>query len=125
MLTNVSCFDFNSSSKESHYHVFILGMMLGLRRKYHVHSNKESGRGRYDLIIEPRDKSKYKSGLVIEFKLAQDESDLVRASEEALTQIENKKYDVELRDRGVEKIILVGMSFYQRDFKVIGKILEK
>ena len=51
LLTNVSCFDFNSSSKESHYHVFILGMLLGLRRKYYVRSNRESGRGRYDLMI--------------------------------------------------------------------------
>ncbi len=125
MLNSVSCFDFNSNSKESHYHVFILGMMLALRRKYHVRSNKESGRGRYDLLIEPRDKSKDKSGLIIEFKVAENENDLIRASGEALLQIENKRYDVELRDRGIEKIILVGMSFYQREFKVTGKILER
>ena len=120
MLTNVSCFDFNSSSKESHYHVFILGMLLGLRRKYYVRSNRESGRGRYDLMIEPRDKSKEKNALIIELKVAENEEELVRVSEEALAQIESKKYDVELRDKGIENIILVGMSFYQRNFKVIG-----
>ena len=120
MLTNVSCFDFNSSSKESHYHVFILGMLLGLRRKYYVRSNRESRRGRYDLMIEPRDKSKEKNALIIELKVAENEEELVRVSEEALAQIESKKYDVELRDKGIENIILVGMSFYQRNFKVIG-----
>ncbi|MBM6876152.1 AAA family ATPase [Fusobacterium mortiferum] len=43
MESNVSCFDFTSKSKESHYHVFILGMLLGLRRKYYIHSNREGG----------------------------------------------------------------------------------
>ena len=123
MLNSVSCFDFNSNSKESHYHVFILGMLLGLRRRYYIHSNREGGRGRYDLVVEPMDKSK--NGLVIEFKVAKEKEDLEKASEEALTQIEEKRYYEGLRDRGVEKIILVGISFYQRDFKLQGKIIKK
>lgn len=123
MLNSVSCFDFNSNSKESHYHVFILGMLLGLRRRYYIHSNREGGRGRYDLVVEPMDKSK--NGLVIEFKVAKEKEDLEKASEEALAQIEEKRYYEELRDRGVEKIILVGISFYQRDFKLQGKIIKK
>lgn len=123
MLNSVSCFDFNSNSKESHYHVFILGMLLGLRRRYYIHSNREGGRGRYDLVVEPMDKSK--NGLVIEFKVAKEKEDLEKISEEALAQIEEKRYYEELRDRGVEKIILVGISFYQRDFKLQGKIIKK
>lgn len=123
MLNSVSCFDFNSNSKESHYHVFILGMMLGLRRRYYIHSNREGGRGRYDLVVEPMDKSK--NGLVIEFKVAKEKEDLEKASEEALAQIEEKRYYEGLRERGVEKIILVGISFYQRDFKLQGKIIKK
>lgn len=122
MLNSVSCFDFNSNSKESHYHVFILGMLLGLRRRYYIHSNREGGRGRYDLVVEPMDKSK--NGLVIEFKVAKEKEDLEKASEEALAQIEEKRYYEGLRDRGVEKIILVGISFYQRDFKLQGKIIK-
>lgn len=124
MLNSVSCFDFNSNSKESHYHVFILGMLLGLRRRYYIHSNREGGRGRYDLVVEPMDKSK-KNGLVIEFKVAKEKEELEKASEEALAQIEEKRYYEGLRDRGVEKIILVGISFYQRDFKLQGKIIKK
>ena len=122
MLNSVSCFDFNSNSKESHYHVFILGMLLGLRRRYYIHSNREGGRGRYDLVVEPMDKRK--NGLVIEFKVAKEKEELEKASEEALAQIEEKRYYEELRDRGIEKIILVGISFYQRDFKLQGKIIE-
>lgn len=123
MLNSVSCFDFNSNSKESHYHIFILGMLLGLRRRYYIHSNREGGRGRYDLVVEPMDKSK--NGLVIEFKVAKEKEDLEKASEEALAQIEEKRYYEGLRERGVEKIILVGISFYQRDFKLQGKIIKK
>lgn len=122
MLNSISCFDFNSNSKESHYHVFILGMLLGLRRRYYIHSNREGGRGRYDLVVEPMDKSK--NGLVIEFKVAKEKEELEKASEEALAQIEEKRYYEGLRDRGVERIILVGISFYQRDFKLQGKIIK-
>ena len=122
MLNSVSCFDFNSNSKKSHYHVFILGMMLGLRRRYYIHSNREGGRGRYDLVVEPMDKSK--NGLVIEFKVAKEKEDLEKASEEALAQIEEKRYYEGLRDRGIKRIILVGISFYQRDFKLQGKIIK-
>lgn len=122
MLNSVSCFDFNSNSKESHYHVFILGMLLGLRRRYYIHSNREGGRGRYDLVVEPMDKRK--NGLVIEFKMAKEKEELEKASEEALAQIEEKRYYEGLRDRGVERIILVGISFYQRDFKLQGKIIK-
>lgn len=122
MLNSVSCFDFNSNSKESHYHVFILGMLLGLRRRYYIHSNREGGRGRYDLVVEPMDKSK--NGLVIEFKVAKEKEELEKASEEALAQIEEKRYYEGLRDRGVERIILVGISFYQRDFKLPRGILS-
>lgn len=123
MLNSVSCFDFNSNSKESHYHVFILGMLLGLRRRYYIHSNREGGRGRYDLVVEPMDKRK--NGLVIEFKVAKEKEELEKASEEVLAQIEEKRYYEGLRDRGVERIILVGISFYQRDFKLQGKIIKK
>ena len=122
MLNSVSCFDFNSNSKESHYHVFILGMLLGLRRRYYIQSNREGGRGRYDLVVEPMDKRK--NGLVIEFKVAKEKEELEKASEEALAQIEEKRYYEGLRDRGVERIILVGISFYQRDFKLQGKIIK-
>lgn len=122
MESNVSCFDFTSKSKESHYHVFILGMLLGLRRKYYIYSNREGGRGRYDLVVEPMDKSK--NGLVIEFKVARSKEELLSSSEEALKQIEEKNYTRELKMRGIKRVVLVGISFYQREFKAVGKVIE-
>ena len=119
LLTNVSCFDFSANTDEGYYHVFILGMMLALRREYYVRSNKEAGRGRFDLVLEPKDKRK--NGFVIEFKAPNSEKSLEKESEEALSQIIKNRYDVELRERGIENIYYVGMAFYKRDFKLVWK----
>lgn len=119
LLTNVSCFDFSANADEGYYHVFILGMMLALRREYYVRSNKEAGRGRFDLVLEPKDKRK--NGFVIEFKAPNSEKSLEKESEEALSQIIKNRYDVELRERGIENIFYVGMAFYKRDFKLVWK----
>lgn len=119
LLTNVSCFDFSANADEGYYHVFILGMMLALRREYYVRSNKEAGRGRFDLVLEPKDKRK--NGFVIEFKAPNSEKSLEKESEEALSQIIKNRYDVELRERGIENIYYVGMAFYKRDFKLVWK----
>lgn len=119
MLTNVSCFDFEADADEAYYHVFILGLLLALRRDYYIHSNREAGRGRFDLVLEPMDKSK--SGFVVEFKAPKGEVDLEKESEKALRQIKENKYDVELRARGVENMLLIGMAFHKRDFKLAWK----
>ena len=119
LLTNVSCFDFSANADEGYYHVFILGMMLALRREYYVRSNKEAGRGGFDLVLEPKDKRK--NGFVIEFKAPNSEKSLEKESEEALSQIIKNRYDVELRERGIENIYYVGMAFYKRDFKLVWK----
>lgn len=118
-LTNVSCFDFSADADEGYYHVFILGLLLALRRDYYIRSNRECGRGRYDLTLEPLDKKKM--GLIIEFKAPKGEVDLEKESEKALKQIEENKYDVDLKDRGVESMLLIGMAFHKRDFKLSWK----
>ena len=119
LLTNISYFDFSANADEGYYHVFILGMMLALRREYYVRSNKEAGRGRFDLVLEPKDKRK--NGFVIEFKAPNSEKSLEKESEETLSQIIKNRYDVELRERGIENIYYVGMAFYKRDFKLVWK----
>ncbi|WP_338124731.1 PD-(D/E)XK nuclease domain-containing protein [Fusobacterium mortiferum] len=81
-----------------------------------------NGRGRYDLVVEPMDKSK--NGLVIEFKVARSKEELLSSSEEALKQIEEKNYTRELKMRGIKRVVLVGISFYQREFEVVGKVIE-
>ena len=119
MLTNVSCFDFSVNADEGYYHVFILGMMLAVRREYYVRSNRGSGRGRYDMLLEPKDRRK--NGFVIEFKAPDSEKNLEKESQEALSQIEKNRYALELKERGIENIYFIGMAFHKRDFRLSWK----
>ena len=104
---------FDSGKKESakkapenFYHGFVLGLMVDQIENYLIISNRESGYGRYDIMLEPIDKSNEKlPGIVIEFKVInpKKETTLEDTVEAALEQIEEKKYDVELIKRGVKK----------------------
>ena len=91
---------------ERFYHGFVLGIMVGERENYIIKSNRESGFGRYDIMLEPKDKENIKlPGIVIEFKVInpRKESSLEDTVNEALKQIEEKNYDAELIKRGVKK----------------------
>ena len=104
---------FDSGKKESakkapenFYHGFVLGLMVDQTENYLLISNRESGYGRYDIMLEPIDKSNEKlPGIVIEFKVInlKKETTLKDTVEAALEQIEEKKYDAELIKRGVKK----------------------
>ena len=104
---------FDSGKKESakkapenFYHGFVLGLMVDQTENYLIISNHESGYGRYDIMLEPIDKSNEKlPGIVIEFKVInpKKETTLEDTVEAALEQIEEKKYDAELIKRGVKK----------------------
>lgn len=104
------------TSKEAFYHGLSLGMLSYLDNDYYVTSNFEAGFGRYDVILEP--KNKYNRAFILEFKVSDDENKLEKLSEEAITQIEEKKYDVNLKSRGIENITLVGIAFYGKKLKV-------
>ena len=104
---------FDSGKKESDkrapenfYHGFVLGLMVDQTENYIITSNRESGYGRYDIMLEPIDKSNEKQpGIVIEFKVInpKKEKTLEETVEAALNQIEDKEYDAELVKRGVKK----------------------
>ena len=86
---------------ERFYHGFVLGLMVDLADQYAIHSNRESGFGRYDVILEPK-----KEGLdaaILEFKVfnPRREKTLEDTVNEALGQIEKKRYDRDLRERGI------------------------
>ena len=90
------------------------GFMLGLcaaMEQYRKSSNRESGYGRYDIQLTP--KLPYLPGIIIELKAAKDcsEDELRELSKKALQQIEEKKYDTELREAGVTDIIKYGVAF--------------
>ena len=107
---------FNDIKNEDFYHGLILGMSLFLDKDYYVNSNKESGLGRYDIIIEPKNKNS--RGFILEFKVAKEEEDLNKVSKEAIEQIINKKYDTQLKERGIKDITLVGIAFFKKLLKV-------
>lgn len=93
VINNLSYFDVSGKEPEKVYHAFVLGMLVSLSDKYLVKSNKESGFGRYDVMIIPQSVSKY--GIIIEFKKIDELSkeSIEEATEKALKQIEDKKYE--------------------------------
>ena len=113
LLNSVSTWD---TSKEAFYHGLSFGMLSYLDGEYYVTSNFESGYGRYDIIAEPRNKNK--RGFIIECKIVKDEKDLEKMSKEAIEQIKNKKYNTQLKERGIKEITLLGLAFCGKRMKV-------
>lgn len=107
-LATFSSFDTGShpsgrTQPERFYHGFVLGLLVELRDQYEVRSNRESGYGRYDVMLIPRQKNQL--AFVLEFKVydAQEELKLEDTVQSALVQIEDKDYDTELVERGISK----------------------
>lgn len=117
-LQTFSNFDVGNKSSENmeperFYHGFVLGLIVDLGERYRITSNRESGFGRYDVIMEPLKKNL--DAIVMEFKVQNTtrEETLERTVENALHQIEEKNYDAELLARGIpkEKIRHYGFAF--------------
>lgn len=107
MIQSIASLD---GANEGFYHGMMLGLCAVLSNRYQVHSNRESGLGRFDVCLIPREKTN--PGFVFEFKFTKDEKvDLDVLAEDALEQIEEKKYDTELRDCGIDNIVKIGIAF--------------
>jgi hypothetical protein len=104
-----SFFDAGGENPEKFYHGFVLGLIVGLADTHIVQSNKESGYGRYDVMIIPKDIQQL--GLVLEFKVAKEGMTLTQTAEEALAQIEARDYETELRQKGIEHVLKIGLGF--------------
>lgn len=114
VISSLSYFD--TDKDEKYYKVFLIGIFVALMSDYVRLSERESGYGRADLILEP--KKKEKPGYIFEFKVAGSEEKLESYAEEGFEQIKEKKYDTELINRGVTEIIYIGLAFYKKKLKM-------
>jgi hypothetical protein len=124
MISSVSVFDVPAEESEKIYHAFVLGMLIGLKDRYEVKSNRESGLGRYDVMLIPKHKDEL--GIIMEFKKVSrfEEADLEEAVESALKQIEDKQYAQELLDRGVHHILHLGFAFKGKQVLIRSKLVS-
>ena len=113
MLKSTSNWD---TSKEAFYHGLSLGMLSYLDNDYYVTSNFEAGFGRYDVLLEPKNRND--RAFILEFKVAEAENKLEKLSKEAIKQIEEKKYDINLKSKEIKEITSVGIAFYGKKLKV-------
>lgn len=113
MITCISCFD---GANESFYHGMMLGLAAGMSSKYYIRSNRESGDGRFDLVLEPKLHSL--PAIIMEFKAVKDENRLCESAKEALQQINSKYYDTELLDRDIRDIAKYGIAFYGKKVEI-------
>ena len=106
--------------KENFYHGLLLGLLRGSNPDWLIKSNRESGDGFSDILIEPEDPD---AGIVIEVKYAKEMKALDAASEAAMAQIKNKRYDEALRDEGRCDILAYGIAFCRKRCRVVGEKL--
>ena len=127
LLENVGIFDVSGIYREQFYHGLMLGIILTLKNEYEITSNNFSGKGRYDLLLKPKNLEKRKEGIILELKvvnamenLSEDKifEKLENECDIALQQIEDKEYDSVLKNAGVENILKIGIAFFGKEVVV-------
>ena len=127
LLENTGIFDVNGNYKEQFYHGLMLGLILKLRNEYEITSNGFAGKGRYDLLLKPKNILGGREGIIFELKIVnlveKLEKDnlkkkLEKECEIALRQIDEKKYSSVLRNAGIEKVLKIGIAFFGKEFEV-------
>ena len=113
-----SYMDVGENTAENFYHAFVLGMLVGLKDGYYVNSNRESGLGRYDIMLEPKDKDK--NSFIMEFKVleSKEEKNIEETIENAKKQIEEKGYEQNLKERGFKNITKMVYAFKGKEVKI-------
>ena len=113
-----SFMDVGKNTAENFYHAFVLGMLVGLKDTYYVNSNRESGLGRYDIMLEPKDKNG--NSFIMEFKLYNEdkEESIEEIIENAKKQIEEKGYETRLKERGFTNITKMIFAFKGKEVRM-------
>ena len=127
LLENVGIFDVSGVYKEQFYHGLMLGIILTLKNEYEITSNNFAGKGRYDLLLKPKNLEKRKEGIILELKvvnamenLSEDKifEKLENECDIALQQIEKKEYASVLKNSGVENVLKIGIAFFGKEVAV-------
>lgn len=113
----VSFFD---TTDEIFYQGLVLGFIAILNNRYFVRSNRESGEGRFDIQLIPKNSSL--PGILMELKVSKDENaDLRKLAEDALLQIEQNRYETEMLSQGIKNIFQYGVAFRKKDVEILLK----
>ena len=128
LLENIGIFDVIGIYKEQFYHGLMLGLILMLKNEYEISSNNFSGKGRYDLLLKPKNIFERKEGIIIELKAINIDNlklnsekiheKLLSKCEVALNQIEEKEYTSILKNAGIDNILKIGIAFFGKEFEV-------
>ena len=126
-LENIGIFDVIGIYKEQFYHGLMLGLILILKNEYEISSNNFAGKGRYDLLLKPKNILERKEGIIIELKainidnlklnLEKIHEKLVNECEVALNQIKEKEYTSVLKNAGIDNILKIGIAFLGKEFE--------
>ena len=127
LLENTGIFDVSGTYKEQFYHGLMLGLVLVLKNEYEITSNNFAGKGRYDLLLKPKNILEGKEGIIIELKIVNGTENLSndkihekleKECEVALNQIDEKGYSSVLKNAGIEKVLKIGIAFLGKEFEV-------
>ena len=128
LLENIGIFDVIGIYKEQFYHGLMLGLILMLKNEYEISSNNFAGKGRYDLLLKPKNIFERKEGIIIELKAINIDNlklnsekiheKLLSECEVALNQIEEKEYTSILKNAGIDNILKIGIAFFGKEFEV-------
>ena len=130
LLENIGIFDVSGTYKEQFYHGLMLGLILTLKNEYEITSNNFAGKGRYDLLLKPKNILEGKEGIIIELKIINGTENisndkihekLEKECEVALNQIDEKGYSSVLRNAGIEKVLKIGIAFFGKEFEIKSK----
>lgn len=112
-----------SGEPERVYHAFVLGLLASLQEEgYEIKSNRESGLGRYDVCLFPKNPEAL--GVILEFKKGEEGEDLPKLAKSAIKQIETLAYLTELKSRGIQKVLALGMAFQGKLVSIQDKFLS-
>lgn len=115
MTKSISFYD---AGAEGFYHGLLLGLIALMDNQYDIRSNRESGDGRYDISMIPKDNKK--PGVIMELKWRNnlDDNELEKLAGEAVAQIESRRYDFEMKEHNIKNILKIGIAFSGKRVKI-------